>query len=255
MNTKPKTNWWIDLALFTGFIAAFFLDFTGVDLHQWIGVIGGALASYHLVIHWEWAVAVGERFFGSTSGKARFNFIIDSLLLIGFALIVSTGLVISTWLDLTLGNPGAWLSLHILASIGALLALVVKLGLHWRWIARTAQSIFAGSSPALARSAALPPAAPGRRQISRGEFLKVMGVAGAASFVALVSASSSLAALQEAGSQAAASQAASLQSTTADASASSGCTVRCERGCSYPGHCRRYVDSNNNNRCDLGECL
>jgi hypothetical protein len=32
------------------------------------------------------------------------------------------------------------------------------------------------------------------------------------------------------------------------------CVVRCNKGCSYPGRCRRYVDTNNNRRCDLGEC-
>jgi hypothetical protein len=31
--------------------------------------------------------------------------------------------------------------------------------------------------------------------------------------------------------------------------------VRCDRRCSYPGHCRKYTDSNGNGRCDLGECL
>ena len=36
---------------------------------------------------------------------------------------------------------------------------------------------------------------------------------------------------------------------------SSNCVVLCPNGCSYPGRCRRYVDSNNNQRCDLGECL
>ncbi|MBI9048038.1 MAG: DUF4405 domain-containing protein [Anaerolineaceae bacterium] len=30
-------------------------------------------------------------------------------------------------------------------------------------------------------------------------------------------------------------------------------SVRCPRGCSYPGHCRKYEDTNNNNRCDLSE--
>lgn len=29
---------------------------------------------------------------------------------------------------------------------------------------------------------------------------------------------------------------------------------QCYRRCSYPGHCRRYRDSNGNGRCDLGEC-
>lgn len=33
------------------------------------------------------------------------------------------------------------------------------------------------------------------------------------------------------------------------------CIVRCTKGCAYPGSCRRYVDANFNNLCDLGECL
>jgi len=44
MKTKQKTYWWIDILLFTGFLLAFFLSFTGIELHQWIGVFGGLLA-------------------------------------------------------------------------------------------------------------------------------------------------------------------------------------------------------------------
>jgi len=35
----------------------------------------------------------------------------------------------------------------------------------------------------------------------------------------------------------------------------SACTVRCRRGCSFPGKCRKYTDANGNGKCDLGECL
>jgi hypothetical protein len=55
-------------------------------------------------------------------------------------------------------------------------------------------------------------------------------------------------------SSAASSQTVSLGGAQSSA-LSSGCVVRCERGCSYPGHCRRYTDSNQNGRCDLGECV
>lgn len=33
------------------------------------------------------------------------------------------------------------------------------------------------------------------------------------------------------------------------------CVVRCSKGCSYPGQCRKYTDTNRNGRCDLGECI
>lgn len=40
----------------------------------------------------------------------------------------------------------------------------------------------------------------------------------------------------------------------ASSSTASG-AARCPRGCSYPGHCRRYTDANSNGRCDLGESV
>jgi hypothetical protein len=43
----------------------------------------------------------------------------------------------------------------------------------------------------------------------------------------------------------------SSSATTSDTT----CTVRCNQGCSFPGRCRRYTDSNANGRCDLGECV
>jgi hypothetical protein len=43
--------------------------------------------------------------------------------------------------------------------------------------------------------------------------------------------------------------------TPTPTSTASACVVRCPKGCAYPGSCRRYVDANFNNLCDLGECL
>jgi hypothetical protein len=45
------------------------------------------------------------------------------------------------------------------------------------------------------------------------------------------------------------------QTVTETQTAVAACTIRCPRGCSFPGHCRRYVDQNGNGKCDLGECL
>jgi FtsZ-interacting cell division protein ZipA len=48
---------------------------------------------------------------------------------------------------------------------------------------------------------------------------------------------------------------ATAQSEPTAEDAAVACTVRCNKGCSFPGRCRRYRDTNNNDRCDLGECL
>ena len=267
MYTKQKTRGWVDAVLFTGFIATFFLDFTGVELHQWIGVFGGMLAVYHLLSHWDWVSAVTQRFFDRTSGRARQYYVLDGAMLIGFAVITITGLIISSWLNLTLTHYTAWLTVHITASILTLLVLMLKLALHGRWIVSAVRGVFTHRAPQPAHLTAVPVHASGR-PVSRREFLEVMGVAGAASLLALVQGADSLKALSGGVAQAASqdasqtssetastsSQSGTSQSATASNNASSTCSVRCNRGCSYPGHCRRYVDSNNNNYCDLGEC-
>jgi hypothetical protein len=259
MEMKQKTNWWVDLILFAVFIATYFLDLTGVELHQWLGVASGVLALYHLMIHWNWVVAVSNRFLSSTSRKARYFFLIDAALLLGFALIVATGLAVSTWFNFSLGNYSAWLAVHIAVSIGTLSVLVVKLAMHWRWVARMAQKIWSEPNAFSTGTLVRKPVRASASRLDRREFLQVMSVVGITSAIAFLSASKGLA---DVGSTAAGSDLTDISSSSGSTSASrssgstasNGCTVQCRRACSYPGHCRRYVDSNNNHLCDLGEC-
>jgi hypothetical protein len=257
---KQKANWWIDLMMFTAFIATYFLDLTGIEMHQWLGVFSGVLALYHLLIHWNWVVAVSKRFLSSTSSKARYFFIIDAALLIGFVLMVVSGLVISTWFNLTLGNYSTWLRVHIVVSISTLSLLAVKLGLHWRWIARLAQRIWSEQDTVPQGTLAKQPVRANASRLDRREFLQVMSVVGIASTIAFLSASMSLADVGGTTevtdlTDASSSIGSASASGSSGSSGSSGCTVRCRRACSYPGHCPRYVDSNNNGICDLGECI
>ena len=305
MKTKQKTNWWIDLVLFSGFIFTFFLNLTGVAVHQWIGILSGLLAVLHFFLHLDWVERVSFRLFGKTSSRMHLYYLLDVLLLMGFAGITFTGLVISTWLNLPLTNYFIWLNIHIVFSISTLVALLLKLVLHWRWIAHFTRDIF--SKPAPAKRMAAQPVRASSELVGRRQFLQVMSIVGGASFLALLNASKGLAgntvstedtALSESTArtentvaaeatattqatatteatatseatatteatpttEAAATQVplTNTQSTTSQSSSvssSAACTVRCNRNCSYPGHCRRYVDTNNNNRCDLSECI
>ena len=264
MNTKQKTNWWIDLVLFFGFILTFFLDLTGVAAHQWIGIFIGALAAYHLFLHLNWVEAVSKRFFGKTSGQARVYYALDALLLIGFAAIAITGLGISTWLNLPIGNFTIWLNIHITVSIATLGLLLLKLALHWRWIARITHKIWGRPVLVPENNVVAQPVKVNSGYMGRRQFLQVMGVVGAASFLALVNASKGLAestaALDDTDTtEDSATLTNSPTVSTADSfysfSSNSSCTVQCRKNCAYPGHCHRYVDTNNSNHCDLSECI
>ncbi len=246
---RQKTNWIIDAILAIAFWLSFFLDLTSLALHQWLGVAVGVLAAYHLLAHWDWVKSVTQRLLGRTAGRARLFYLIDLSLLLGLFMIVASGVLISTWLALSLDNYNAWKNLHIAASIATLLIITLKLGLHWRWIASVARRYIFASPAALA-----PQTVPVSSGLGRREFLKWMGLVGAAGILALGSA-------LESSSNTLASELfpdeSDLKSSESSlpTSQTATCSVRCNRGCSYPGHCRRYVDSNKNNRCDMGECM
>ena len=251
-NNRSVTNWLIDAALFGSFIVLFFLELTGLALHQWLGIVCGALALYHLARHWKWVKAVGQRLLGGTTWQARLYYLVDAFLLLGFGVILVSGLMISTWLNAPLGDAARTLvDLHLLTSQAALLLVVLKVALHWRWIAKTARQITLQSN---APSAKFTP------EIYRRDFIKLMGMVGIAAALALLYSTRPTATTN---AQAPSPQAPDLQelltprATSQPSNSSPSCTKRCPRGrsCSYPGSCRLYTDSNGNNRCDLGECL
>ncbi|MBG0787718.1 MAG: cytochrome b/b6 domain-containing protein [Anaerolineaceae bacterium] len=294
MNKKQKTNWWIDLLLFISFLTTFFLQLTGLIVHQWIGIVSIAIAAFHLLLHRDWVKTISKRFFHKRFGKARLNFVIDLAILFGFAVIGLTGVVMSTWLNLPLPAYDAWRQVHITGSVATLVVIMVKIGLHLRWIEQTTRKILVSVFTLPARNLTPQPIENNGKPVGRREFLVTMGMMSTAAFIALASASKSLAeslndgdnlelmaeptqtatSTETATPQATATAEATAQSTataeaatqtptvtatpmipTATVATESSCTVRCDRGCAYPGHCRRYTDANGNGLCDLGECL
>ena len=205
--------------------------------------------------------------------------------MLGVVVMVETGLMISTWFSLDLYNYAAWLDIHIYSSVITLGITVLKLGLHWRWIVCNAKKIFARRDTLRIPQPLTPilmPLPVNQKSVDRRHFLILMGAVGAASAVAASNVFSKIKDVESATvtqSVTSSTKASLVPSTatilpttalqtsatpapvvTAEPAATytspvTSCTVRCPRGCSYPGHCRRYTDANQNNRCDLGECL
>ena len=251
---KQKRNWIIDAVLFGGFLVALWLDLTGLAVHQWLGIAVGALAGYHLVAHWTWVKAVTGRLFGRANRQSRQFYAVDAGLAVGFATIAVTGLAISTWLDLGLASYAIWRNVHVLASVVTLALVVAKIGLHWRWIVSVARRrIFPPPAPLRQTGPGQP--VPVAAQMGRRDFVRLMAGVGAVALLAGVNAldgSDDDQSIASASQVSGGTQALTATSTT---STSGACTIRCGKRCSYPGHCRKYTDSNNNGRCDLGECL
>jgi hypothetical protein len=264
-NKTHQMNGWIDAALFAGFVLACFLDLTGREVHQWLGLALGGLALYHLWRHQAWVLAAGRRWLSGLASRARLFALLDLGLAAGLGAIIFTGVIISSWLNLALSNYADWRGWHVGVTLATLGVLVVKLGLHWRWIAQGLRPRTPAPAPALIREtgrvtetvpvrAAAPAGA-----LSRRDFLQVIGLVSVAALVAgarIVSSQADAAAGAAAATTASSANqtTAATAATAATTSTSSSCQVRCNRRCAYPGHCGRYTDTNQNGRCDLGEC-
>lgn len=295
MNKKQKHYWILDATLGVGFMLAFQQDITGHALHQWLGILVGAGALVHLLLHKKWLQVTARNFASMATSRSRWYLILDGLLGLGLLGTIITGLVISTWTNLPLNNYQAWLAVHITVSIEALVMLVVKLVLHRQWIVTTARRMF---SPARKQEFQPVPVSISQKAMLRRDFLKMAGILGAAGAVALTRAVDGLSRIGGENDTALNSdvlaeevpepeneltdlpaevedtievtqetQAAATQETVAVSTSTpvptaaqlvqeqASCVVRCPRGCSFPGRCHKYTDSNNNQKCDLGECL
>jgi hypothetical protein len=253
---KQKTNWILDAVLFIGFLMTFFLDWTGLSWHQWLGVFLGTLAFYHLLIHWKWVAAVTRRFTGNTSRQSRVYYLLDWSILLTFLVIGISGLVVSTWLNLDLGNYLLWKDLHVYSSIASLVLILIKIAVHWRWVVKTARNYFGlWKTPVPVGAAVATTGRTNNGSLNRREFLQLMGFAGLAS---LLSAANLVDFSQAAGQSILEDQTTppQLPDTYLENSSDSvtSCQVICDGGCTYPGKCRRYIDRNGNGICDLTEC-
>jgi hypothetical protein len=287
MKTKNKIKNFITLLLFVAFLLTYFLDLTGLNLHQWLGIAAAAAAAVHVLMHWAWVKAVAGRFFGRTSGQARSYYLLDFLLFSGLAVITLTGLIISSWFNLAVTTYESWHLIHVAGSVLTMAVLVIKLVLHWKYIAAVFKPARA-ARPAAARPVLSLARSGNAKQVSRREALRVIGTVSVVGVVSILRAASALRTVEasalpqpalttqayQAANAAASSQVSAVSPTRAvqptaaaqlpqsagaglqtTSQSSEDCVVRCGNACSYPGRCRRYTDANNNQRCDLGECM
>ena len=310
-------NHLINLLLFSAFLLTYFLDLTGLDWHQYLGVAAGLFLLIHFIGHMEWISQVSARFLRKLSAKVRMYYLLDMTLLAAILIITVSGVAISTWLEIGYGMYPFLRDLHIISSIAGLTLLLIKLVLHWKVIALVVKRIqlsgFEKQNGKTEPAATIPVQSLSRRDalktIGTISALGIFGLYKAASAMALPAAGNALADPQvstaaagsgtelpldptedlglpeappeesqntsEGGQRRRRGQGAAQDSTTPTTIAPDqdtqvtpqptatpmpvtpvqDCVIRCPRGCAYPGQCRRYIDNNSNQLCDLGECL
>jgi hypothetical protein len=163
--TQPNRNMVnliVDSTIFVAFLVAMAPRFSGLVIHEWLGIAFGAAIVTHLLLHWQWLVEVTKRFFSKAQWSARINYILNTLLFVDVTMIIFTGLMISEaalpQLGITLAHSGGWRMLHTLSANLFLVLTGLHIALHWQWIAGMAKRLFSGSRRAPKLSGGAPQA-------------------------------------------------------------------------------------------------
>lgn len=137
-SNPTKINLWLDVVIFVAFLLALDPRLTGIAIHEWLSLAAAVAVLTHLILHWEWIIAVTRRFFGRTSGAARLNYVVDALFFVDLTVIMVSGLMVSQailpWLGLTAPAGSFWRILHSLSADWAVILVAVHTALHWKWL-------------------------------------------------------------------------------------------------------------------------
>lgn len=135
LSPRTKFDLAFDILLFIGFVFVYADDFTGLGLHEWIGIAFGAALLVHLSLHWDWVVRTTRRML-TVSGRRRFMWLLNFMLAADLVLCIGSGIVISGLrvFGVTFSGDPFWSSLHGETAVVAVALVGIHIGLDWRWV-------------------------------------------------------------------------------------------------------------------------
>ena len=135
---RTRLDFWFDAVLFLGYTLAYSYGFTGIAVHEWLGIGLGVALLLHLTLHWDWVLRTTARLL-RPRGPDKVIWLVNLALLFTMTLCVASGILISRVALPYLGIPTLagpfWNRLHDLTAAVTLGLVPVHVALRWRWIA------------------------------------------------------------------------------------------------------------------------
>ena len=151
---RTRLDFWFDAALLVAYTLAYSLGFTGLAIHEWLGLGIGLALLLHLTLHWDWVVRTTVKLF-ARGGRDRGIWLLNLALLVVMTLCVLSGVLISQVALYQLGisvHPGPfWINMHDTTSKLTLILVSVHVAVRWRWIASVARRLLGPRRPGASR--------------------------------------------------------------------------------------------------------
>ncbi|MGN1269332.1 MAG: cytochrome b/b6 domain-containing protein [Clostridia bacterium] len=113
------------------------LSFTGIKLHEILGIVVFFLFIFHKILNLKWIKSITINLFKKgIKTKTKIMYVIDIILLILVILNVITGILISTHIltNITTNNIGAASQWHHFFAYWLAIVLLIHIGVHWEFI-------------------------------------------------------------------------------------------------------------------------
>jgi len=134
---RTRLDFWLDALLLLAYTLAYSLGFTGIAVHEWLGIGLGAVLLVHLTLHWDWVLRTTRKLL-APGGRDRFIWLVNLALLVCMTLCIASGVMISEVALEQLGirSPGGpfWHQMHSTTATLTLILVPVHAALRWRWI-------------------------------------------------------------------------------------------------------------------------
>jgi len=147
---RTRLDFWLDLVLLIAFTLDYSFNFTGLSIHEWIGLGFGIALLVHVVLHWDWVLRTTNRFLGTMAGRERIRWVVDAVLLLAMTLCVGSGVLISRSalpaVGIHLRSNGFWTGLHSTTADVTVALVSLHVALSWRWILSVGRRIFRRSA-------------------------------------------------------------------------------------------------------------
>ena len=146
---RLKTTFWLDVMLLVSVCALETVPFTGLVIHEWLGLAVVGMLFAHLLFSWSWISSHSRRWFAAQSIRARINYLLNLSLFAGVSSVLFSGILISQKaIPALTGTKAApeinwrWDFIHDRLSTFMFILAGLHLAINWDWALAAGQKVF-----------------------------------------------------------------------------------------------------------------
>jgi hypothetical protein len=146
MMSRLQWIYLLDATLLIGACILQAVNFTGLIIHEWLGLAIGILIVPHLLLAWTWIATTTRRLLSGAAGPTpvhtRINYLLNVSLFVCITVQILSGIMISqhaiplmtSRTAIVLTGDIAWDRIHTTVSDFALVLISLHLAINWNWL-------------------------------------------------------------------------------------------------------------------------